>query len=123
MGMAGWIVLGVVVLVILWMIATTMAFVAATFLLFRSTDPLTFLVFPALVMAFVYVLLGSLGPARFQWIGAGMFAVLIFGLLVGREAIAFWVAAAFAVVAIVLTLTVLRRQDLAAPAPAHGAAM
>jgi hypothetical protein len=35
----------------------------------------------------------------------------------------FWVAAAFAVVAIILTLTVLRRQDLADAAPAHGAAM
>ncbi len=41
--------------------------------------------------------------------------------LVDGFSAAFWVAAAFAVVAIVLTLTVLRRQDLAEPAPAHGA--
>lgn len=79
---------------ILWMIATTMAFIVATFLLFRPSDPLMFLAFPALVMAFVYVLLGSLGLSRFQWIGAGMFAVLILGLIIGRDAIAFWVAAA-----------------------------
>ena len=43
--------------------------------------------------------------------------------LVDGFSAAFWVAAAFAVVAIVLTLTVLRRQDLADPAAAHGAAM
>jgi hypothetical protein len=78
---------------ILWMIATTMAFIAATFLLFRPSDPLTFLAFPALLMAFVYVLLGSLGLSRFRWLGAGMFALLILGLITGREAIAFWVAA------------------------------
>jgi hypothetical protein len=43
--------------------------------------------------------------------------------LVDGFSAAFWVAAAFAVVAVVLTLTVLRRQDLAEAAPAHGAAM
>jgi len=43
--------------------------------------------------------------------------------LVDGFSASFWVAAAFAVVAIILTLTVLRRQDLAEAAPAHGAAM
>ncbi|MFS0772392.1 hypothetical protein [Sphingomonas sp. 1P08PE] len=79
---------------ILWMTATTMAFVVVSFLLFRPTDPVVFLTYPALVMAFVYALLGSLGLPRFRWLGTGMFAVLILGLLVGRDAIAFWVAAA-----------------------------
>lgn len=79
---------------VLWMIGTTMAFIATTFLLFRPSDPLTFLAFPALMMAFAYVLLGSLGLPRFQWLGAGMFVLLILGLIMAREAIAFWVAAA-----------------------------
>jgi hypothetical protein len=78
---------------ILWMMATTMSFIVTTFLLFQPTDPVSFLVFPALVMAFVYVLLGSLGLPRFRWLGAGMFAMLIIGLSLQREAIAIWVAA------------------------------
>jgi hypothetical protein len=53
----------------------------------------TFLAFPALVMAFVYVLLGSVGLPRFRWLGAGMFAILIIGLALQRDAIAIWVAA------------------------------
>lgn len=79
---------------VLWLIATTMAFIAVSFLLFRPTDPLVFLTFPGVVMAFVYVLLGSLGLPRFRWIGAAMFALLVVGLVVEREAIAFWIAAA-----------------------------
>lgn len=79
---------------ILWMIGTIMAFIASTFLLFQPRDPLAYLAFPALVMAFLYVLLGSFGLPRFQWIGAGMFALLILGLIIGRESIPFWVAAA-----------------------------
>lgn len=75
---------------ILWLTATMMAFVASTFLLFQPREPLPYLVFPALLMALVYVLVGSLGLPRFRWIGAGMFALL----LVGRDSIAFWVAAA-----------------------------
>lgn len=79
---------------ILWMMATTMSFIISTFLLFQPTDPVTFLAFPALVMAFVYVLLGSVGLPRFRWLGAGMFAILIIGLALQRDAIAIWVAAA-----------------------------
>lgn len=79
---------------ILWMTATMMAFLAATFLLFQPREPLPYLAFPALLMALVYVLLGSLGLPRFRWIGTGMFVLMIVGLLVGRDSIAFWVAAA-----------------------------
>ncbi|MGE0026695.1 MAG: MFS transporter [Thermoleophilia bacterium] len=43
--------------------------------------------------------------------------------LVDGFSASFWVASAFAVVAIILTLTVLCRQDLADAQPAHGAAM
>lgn len=79
---------------ILWLIVTTMAFIATSLLLFRPADPLVFLTFPGLVMAFVYALLGSLGLPRFRWIGAAMFALLILGLVVERQAMAFWIAAA-----------------------------
>jgi len=79
---------------VLWMIAAIMAFVASTFLLFQPRDTLPYLAFPALLMALIYVFVGSLGLPKLVWIGAGMFTVLIAGLVVGRDAIAFWVAAA-----------------------------
>ena len=79
---------------VLWMTATLMVFMAATFLLFQPREPLPYLAFPALLMALVYVLAGSLGLPRFRWIGTGMFALMIVGLLVGRDSIAFWTAAA-----------------------------
>jgi hypothetical protein len=79
---------------ILWIMVTTVSFIVSTFMLFQPTDPVAFLAFPALVMAFVYVLLGSVGLPRFRWLGAGMFAMLVIGLVLQREAIAIWVAAA-----------------------------
>jgi hypothetical protein len=79
---------------VLWMTATMMVFIASTFLLFQPREPLPYLAFPALLMALVYVLFGSFGLPRFRWIGVGMFALMIVGLLVGRNSIAFWVAAA-----------------------------
>lgn len=78
----------------LWLSATITAFIVSSFLLFQPRDMLPYIAFPALVMALVYVLIGSFGAARFRWIGAGMFAVMIVGLWIGRDTIAFWTAAA-----------------------------
>ena len=78
----------------LWASAALMVFTACTFLLFRSSDVTAYLVFPALLLALVYSLIGAFGLPRFLWIGAGVFAVTIAGLLIARDSIAFWVAAA-----------------------------
>jgi hypothetical protein len=71
-----------------------MAFILATFLLFKPEGLLPYLVFPALVMAFIYALIGGLGMFRFVWIGAGVFVVTVAGLVLMPQAIAFWVGAA-----------------------------
>lgn len=79
---------------LLWMIATLMVFMASTFLLFQPRTPTPYLAFPALLMALVYVMVGSFGLPRFRWIGVGIFALMVVGLSVARESIAFWIAAA-----------------------------
>ncbi len=79
---------------LLWPIAAVMAFIASTFLLFRPRELLPYLAFPALLMGLVYVLAGSFGLPRFRWIGGAMFALMILGLIVARESLAFWVAGA-----------------------------
>jgi hypothetical protein len=60
-----------------------LAFVAST--LSQPRDPLPYLAFPALLVALIYVFVGSLGLSKLLWVGAGMFSVLIAGLVVGRE--------------------------------------
>jgi len=78
----------------LWLTAACVAFIATTDLLFSPASLTSYLAFPALVMAFVYALIGGLGlMPRFLWIGAAIFAVTIAGLLLTPEAIAFWIAA------------------------------
>jgi hypothetical protein len=78
----------------LWISAAMMVFVAATFLLFRPIELTPYLVFPALLLGLAYSIVGAFGLPRFLWIGAGVFAATIAGLLVARESIALWVAAA-----------------------------
>jgi len=78
----------------LWLTAACVVFIAATDLLFSPTNLTPYLAFPALVMAFVYSLIGGLGlMPRFLWIGAAIFAVTIAGLMLTPQAIAFWIAA------------------------------
>jgi hypothetical protein len=78
----------------LWITAAMMVFVAATFLLFRPVELTPYLVFPALLLGLAYSIVGAFGLPRFLWIGAGVFAVTIAGLVLARESIAFWIAAA-----------------------------
>lgn len=78
----------------LWMSAAMMVFIAATYLLFRPADPMPYLVFPALLLALTYSIIGAMGMRRFLWIGAGVFAVTIAGLVFARESVVLCVAAA-----------------------------
>lgn len=78
----------------LWMAGASMAFIASTFLLFQPKDLVPALAFPALFLAYVYVLVGAMGASRYLWIGGGIFAVTALGLILMPNAIAFWVAAA-----------------------------
>jgi hypothetical protein len=78
----------------LWMTAVMMVFIVSTYLLFRPTDPVPYLVFPALLLALTYSIIGAMGMRRFLWIGVGVFAVTIAGMVFARESIVLWVAAA-----------------------------
>ncbi|MBO9670440.1 MAG: hypothetical protein J7485_07980 [Sphingobium sp.] len=78
----------------LWTIGASMAFGASTFLLFQPKDMVPALAFPALFLAYVYVLVGATGASRYLWIGGGVFTVTALGLILMPQAIAFWVAAA-----------------------------
>jgi hypothetical protein len=61
----------------------------------RSATPLPYLVFPALITALVYVLLGGLlGLPRYLAIGAIMFLVTMIGFVYAKPFLPFWIAAA-----------------------------
>jgi hypothetical protein len=78
---------------VLWSIGTIMIFMVVTYLLFRPTTLLPYIVFPAFLLAFVYALVGSLGATRFVWIGWSVFAVTEAGLLFAPDLMAYFVAA------------------------------
>jgi len=70
-------------------------FMGSTYFLFRATDPLPYLVFPALLTGLVYTLAGLLaGLARFVAIGAMIFAATLAGYVAAPALTAFWVAIA-----------------------------
>lgn len=79
---------------VLWMIGASAVFIVATLLLFQPRTAIPALAFPALLMAYVYVLIGAMAATRFVWIGVGIFAVTATGLTLMPQAIAFWIAAA-----------------------------
>jgi len=78
----------------LWLSAAMIVFIESTYLLFRPAELTAYFVFPALLMGLVYAVIGAFGMPRFIWIGAGIFAVTIAGLLIAPASILFWVAAA-----------------------------
>jgi len=78
----------------LWISAAMIVFIESTYLLFRPAELTSYFVFPALLMGLIYAVIGAFGMPRFIWIGAGVFAVTIAGLLIAPAAILYWVAAA-----------------------------
>ena len=70
-------------------------FIGAVYYVFQPVSPLPYLVFPALITALVYVLLGALlGLPRYVWIGAIMFLVTMAGFIYAKPVLPFWIAAA-----------------------------
>jgi len=78
----------------LLMALTIMLFMGSVYLVFKPTSPLPYLVFPALIMAATYALIGTFGLPRFTWIGAGVFAAVMLGYLLAPALMPFWLAAA-----------------------------
>ncbi len=78
----------------LMMSGSILIFMVSTYAVFRPTDLLPYLVFPALLVGLVYSLIGSLGMPRFLGIGVGVFAITMVGWLFARDYMAFWIAAA-----------------------------
>ena len=70
-------------------------FIGATYFVFQPVTPLPYLVFPALITALIYVLLGALlGLPRYTAIGAIMFLVTMAGFVYAKAYLPFWIAAA-----------------------------
>ncbi|MEO8375869.1 MAG: hypothetical protein ABI471_11630 [Sphingomonas bacterium] len=71
-----------------------MLFMGSVYLVFKPVSPLPYLVFPALIMALTYALIGTFGLPRFTWIGAGIFVAVMLGYLLAPALMPFWIAAA-----------------------------
>jgi hypothetical protein len=70
-------------------------FMGAVYFVFQPASPLPYLVFPALITALIYVLLGVLlGLPRYTAIGAIMFVVTMIGFIYARPMLPFWIAIA-----------------------------
>jgi len=78
----------------LLMALITMLFMGSVYLVFKPVSPLPYLVFPALIMAVTYALIGTFGLPRFTWIGAGVFVAVMLGYLLAPALMPFWIAAA-----------------------------
>ena len=70
-------------------------FIGSVYVVFQPASPLPYLVFPALITALIYVMLGALlGLPRYVAIGAIMFLVTMIGFLYAKPVLPFWIAAA-----------------------------
>jgi hypothetical protein len=71
------------------------AFMGSVYYVFQPVTPLPYLVFPALITALVYVMLGGLfGLPRYVAVGATMFLVTMIGFIYAKPYLPFWIAAA-----------------------------
>jgi hypothetical protein len=70
-------------------------FIGSVYFVFQPASPLPYLVFPALITALIYVLLGALiGLPRYTAIGAIVFLVAMVGFVYAKPMLPFWIAAA-----------------------------
>ena len=70
-------------------------FIGSVYVVFQPASPLPYLVFPALITALIYVLLGVLlGLPRYTAIGTIIFLVSMIGFLYAQPMLPFWIAAA-----------------------------
>ena len=69
-------------------------FMYGTYVVFPITSLAQALTFPALMIAFMYALVGGARLTRMLWIGAALFALTLIGFVFLKPFIAFWLAAA-----------------------------
>ena len=70
-------------------------FMGSVYFVFAPASPLPYLVFPALITALIYALLGGLlGLPRYTAIGAILFLVTMIGFIYAKSLLPFWIAAA-----------------------------
>jgi hypothetical protein len=70
-----------------------MAFMSATYLVFKPTSVEPAIVYPGLMTGLVYAGVGIAFAPRFLWIGAGVFAASLIGYVFFQPWLAFWMAA------------------------------
>jgi hypothetical protein len=70
-----------------------LAFIAATFTVFRPTSVDPAIAFPGLVAGLVYAGVGIAFAPRYLWIGASVFAATLVGWFFFQPWLAFWMAA------------------------------
>lgn len=68
-------------------------FMAGTYVVFPITSPVQPMAFPALMIAFMYALVGSARLTRMLWIGAALFVLTLTGVVFLKPFLAFWLAA------------------------------
>jgi hypothetical protein len=78
----------------LMMALIIMLFMGSVYLVFKPTTMLPYLVFPALIMAVTYALVGTFGLPRFTWIGAGVWGAVMLGYVLAPALMPFWIAVA-----------------------------
>jgi len=80
-----------------WKIAASvfaiMAFMAATYAIFRPTSVEPAIVYPGLMTGLVYAGVGIAFAPRYLWIGASVFAATLIGWFFFQPWLAFWMAA------------------------------
>jgi hypothetical protein len=74
-------------------IVVIMAFMAATYAVFRPTSTDAFVVFPGLIAGLVYAGFGIAAAPRYLWIGAAVFIASLVGYFLFQPWLAFWMAA------------------------------
>ena len=74
-------------------VLTIMAFIGATYAVFRPTSVDPAIVYPGLVTGLVYAGAGIAFAPRYLWIGAAIFAASLVGYFFFQPWLAFWMAA------------------------------
>jgi hypothetical protein len=69
------------------------AFVSATYWVMQPTEPAQYNVFPPMIVALIYMLMGGLKQTRIMWVGAALFVLTLIGYAFLKPVLPFWLAA------------------------------
>lgn len=67
-------------------------FVVATYWVMRPTEPAQIAVFPPMIVALIYMLMGGLRQTRLMWVGAALFVLTLIGYAFLKPVLPFWLA-------------------------------